>query len=1486
MPDGGGRLPADLTEAVDPVFRVIARRSPLVQDRIEIQVPVGTTIAQAMELAFKGRADPVIYSHGHAKLGEYELPSSVWAAVKPKQGTTVQVLLVPQGNTGRMLLTIAIVVAAAFAAPYLAGALLPAAALAVAAGTASVATAAALSATTALITAGIAFAGNMLLNALIPIRPPQLQTRQASATYSISGGRNSASPWGAIPVHLGASRYAPLYGARAYTEASGNDQWLRMIFIWGYGPLRIADMKIGNTAIEEFDDVQIITREGLIGDPAPGVIYPGQVIEQAFNHEMSSEGTWVVETTDPDCDEISVDWSYPRGLVKFNKKGKPEVTSSVIEIEYKLVSDSVWTHFGTFDIEEKKQSPFRVGKVWTVARGQYDVRLRCTEDESETQSQTWTALRTIRHEPPFTFSKPLAFTEMRIKASGQLNGVVDNLTAMVYSRCKAWNGSVWTDNVETQRPHDLYRYTLQHPALALPRSDAQIDLAGIQAWGNYCIPRGLKFNMVRDTTTSVQECLTDIAAVGRANPARPNGKWSVIVDKSQTEIADIFTDRNTWDFVVEREYRTIPQAWRVRFNDETSEFKQNERIIYREGVTPETATDFETMEFRGITDPALLWKEGQRRFRELEARADTYSFMTTWESLRVVRGDLIKAQAEVTRWGLSAGRVKEVVGSIVVLDDEITMDGVSNYSLRWRRSADGGTVVRQIVPNTGTVKHCRLAPGEMPSAGDLWMFGLVNFEAHDLVVKSVEPSDELTAKITAVEYAQPLLDEADDLTPPEWIPRQFYPTPGIPSVPRIVGIASGNSQQVVGEDGTVYSPVTVGVTAGFGADTPTASFRVRHRPVGSLFWTVVDLVGTNSVEILGYSGGDAIEVAAQAVAGDRSKASSWTTPPTPHTVGVRTQRPPDVITFGVARLNDGTRRYTWILDDPEADGPPPDLAGFQIRFRSGTNVLWGWSDLTPLNDGLLTSSPYDNGSPGAAGTYTFAIAAFNTSGLMSSAAKIITATLGPGMAPPAPAITTASGAVGNTNPFVQGTATPGLSVRVIADGVINQTVTADGSGNWSATLTGLAFGSHQIVAQQVDAFGVPSSPSTPINLVVTWYDPAAAGEIDFIGKRFRILGTDTTVVSASDWAGIFNSAITASPTIVTMADGSLKSIPINTLPVSDLGLEVWEPRTNRCTNYNAAPTTGAPGNANATLSGDAAATLTMVTDTTNLNAGKLAALVSAGILSGTVYCLNNSAGVADAFVTFGGTVTDTTAHRGFIWARGSAGRLEIGGTSIVTITAAGTTWTRFEGTRTPAVGTEQMRVAAPAGATIYFILNQLEKGAIASASIVVAGASATRNAPLFRRTMGADWNTVEGFIATVMKQNAGSANNGVILQILAPDGNNTHFFQHLGLTTLRAASFVAGSGTTGAALDKTTTSGVERAAVYGFKASDFAWSLDGGSLSTKTGSGTVPSSGSATLTVSTNSAAGFNGVIRRVKWGVAKPTNAEIQRKAGWVLAA
>lgn len=96
--------------------------------------------------------------------------------------------------------------------------------------------------------------------------------------------------------------------------------------------------------------------------------------------------------------------------------------------------------------------------------------------------------------------------------------------------------------------------------------------------------------------------------------------------------------------------------------------------------------------------------------------------------------------------------------------------------------------------------------------------------------------------------------------------------------------------------------------------------------------------------------------------------------------------PPDVNTFLVSRQSDGTRQFTWVLNDP-----PADLTGYEIRYKLGSET--DWNAMTPMHNGALLASPFESNQL-AAGTYTFAIKAVDIFGNKSVNATFIGATLG------------------------------------------------------------------------------------------------------------------------------------------------------------------------------------------------------------------------------------------------------------------------------------------------------------------------------------------------------------------------------------------------------------------------------------------------------------------------------------------------------------
>lgn len=99
----------------------------------------------------------------------------------------------------------------------------------------------------------------------------------------------------------------------------------------------------------------------------------------------------------------------------------------------------------------------------------------------------------------------------------------------------------------------------------------------------------------------------------------------------------------------------------------------------------------------------------------------------------------------------------------------------------------------------------------------------------------------------------------------------------------------------------------------------------------------------------------------------------------------KTAPPPDVDSFLVAPQQDGTRSFTWVLSNL-----PLDIAGFEIRFKRGTNTIW--EEMTALHSGVLIASPYESNQL-TAGDYVFAIKAIDTTGNYSLNAKYVETTL-------------------------------------------------------------------------------------------------------------------------------------------------------------------------------------------------------------------------------------------------------------------------------------------------------------------------------------------------------------------------------------------------------------------------------------------------------------------------------------------------------------
>jgi len=700
-----------------------------------------------------------------------------WSRIRLRPGSTLAFMVRPQGSGAlRSVLGIALAVAAMVIAPYLAGPAL----LGFTAGTAAFGIAA------GLIGAGVVLAGTMALNALFPTRPAQLASRDDTAAdarlNSIQGAQNQAAPFEAIPVVLGRHRQSPFYGAKLYTELVGEDQYLRGLVVWGYGPMNITDLKIGETPIASFSDVQLETVQGYSGDNEL-TLYPSRADEEALNIALSAAAVWATRTTAPDADVINVEISALEGIFRINSEtGDIEGYEVEADIEYRLVGAVDWVEFGNITFYRSTRTSRR-GRSIDVARGQYEVRVRKTTDDGNNErikdQLTWTALRTFTAAAPVTFAKPLAMTAFRIKASNQLSGVIDTLNGVCESIvASANNGAVWGGEGASRNPADLYRQVLQHPGNARPVANAQIDLDNLTEWWAYCYNNGFTFDQVRTARASVYETLADIAAAGRAVPTFIDGKWAVVWDRSDDGIVQHFTPRNSWGFQGERAYVTMPHAFRVGFINSENSYTRDERIVYDDGYDAGSATLFEGIEFPGVTTAALNWKHGRFHIAQTRLRPERITIQTGWDNLVCTRGDRVKVTHDVLLIGQVSGRVKAVDGQVVTLDEVVTIEAGNTYGIRFRVPQDTRTIVRSVdltgVPPGEYTQLTLTGDLSLVAAGLLFGFGETDQESADYRVLAIAHQKDLIATLTLVDDA-PAISEADQGAIPDYNPNVSVP---------------------------------------------------------------------------------------------------------------------------------------------------------------------------------------------------------------------------------------------------------------------------------------------------------------------------------------------------------------------------------------------------------------------------------------------------------------------------------------------------------------------------------------------------------------------------------------------------------------------------------------------------------------------------------------------------------------------------------------
>lgn len=593
-----------------------------------------------------------------------------------------------------------------------------------------------------------------------------------------------------------------------------------------------------------------------------------------------------------------------------------------------VIPDQYVNGINKFAISGQQLKPLTRTYTVNVPHGDYDVRIRRLTDDNSNKyiydEATWATKRAIVNRQSFSTPVPVCVSELRIQASEQLSGYVDNFNAICTALIPDFNTSnnTWEWR-ETRNPASAYRYVLtSRHALNSPYTEDKLDEPTLREFHKYCTRMGWTFDFVCDTEENLWSRLTQIAAAARASVTTEiDGKYGVVIDDKNKTPVQQFNQRNSWGFSMEKLFPNVPHALRIKFVNSENNFLQSEDFCYADGFDKNNATDIQEIDFPGITTWTNNWKQGRYHLASQLLRPLSVTINADWEHRMCHRGDVIEIFHDVLMNTFGAARV---VGLIyqdtegteyiiyenserpidtpavgVVLDDSIVFserDVIYGIAIR---NPYGKTVTYQIQPQFGEERShiyftFAITYATTPYIGDLASVSLMG-EANDkYLVTQIAPAENSSAEIKAIPYSPEVLD-ADKGEIPPWNPPIIIdklPTYTIPN-PTITQIISDESMLVkIGQN--IIPQVGIWFKVGDGTSLDCVVY-ARAKKTQEAAWgnTVRTSVSEGYVVISNMESGELYDLSIQVTDPVRGISSDWITQTGYFVIG-KTAPPPDV----------------------------------------------------------------------------------------------------------------------------------------------------------------------------------------------------------------------------------------------------------------------------------------------------------------------------------------------------------------------------------------------------------------------------------------------------------------------------------------------------------------------------------------------------------------------------------------------------------------
>lgn len=215
----------------------------------------------------------------------------------------------------------------------------------------------------------VMYVGGRIINTICPVNQG-LTNSNSSQTYGWDTPSPISGEGGIVGVTYGECMPAPQILAQ-HVETVGDKQYLNLLLCGGLGPIDgITDIKINDTAIADYNDVEVETRLGT-NDQEAISFFTDTPLDQSVGVQLTESGH-VVTSDSTKAVSLEATIEFPSGLYKLNDSGSFANDTVKFQMMYRKYGDTDWIGSGGISCSNTKVTDLYLydeapAETWTIS---------------------------------------------------------------------------------------------------------------------------------------------------------------------------------------------------------------------------------------------------------------------------------------------------------------------------------------------------------------------------------------------------------------------------------------------------------------------------------------------------------------------------------------------------------------------------------------------------------------------------------------------------------------------------------------------------------------------------------------------------------------------------------------------------------------------------------------------------------------------------------------------------------------------------------------------------------------------------------------------------------------------------------------------------------------------------------------------------------------------------------------------------------------